>query len=161
MSLLRVWRICAVEHAAGAFSGEGARLYGGRWTAPGLPAVYCSETRALAALEILAQVDDRRRLADRAWVCLDATLPEDLLEKPARVPDSWRRYPHTQETQAFGTAWLQSARSVALRLPSALVPGEFNYLLNPAHPQFAKVRIGKPEPFSLDPRLTATRPTRG
>ncbi|MBS0663525.1 MAG: RES domain-containing protein [Verrucomicrobia bacterium] len=157
MSLLRVWRICAVEHAGAAFSGEGARRYGGRWTTPGLPAVYASESRALATLEVLAHVDDRRRLADRAWVCLEATLPAELVEKPARVPDSWRRYPQTQETQAFGTAWLRSARTVALRVPSALVPGEFNYLLNPAHPQFAKVRISPPEPFSLDPRLAARR----
>jgi RES domain-containing protein len=148
-----VWRLCAAEHAATAFSGTGARLFGGRWSVPGLPAVYCSESRALATLEVLAHVDEPGRLAGRKWVHMSAILSPELLEKPTRVPDFWRQYPHPRETQLFGSAWLREKRSPALRLPSAVVPGEFNYLLNPLHPQFDRVKIGPPEAFAFDPRL--------
>lgn len=104
-------------------------------------------------MEVLVGLDDKERLLEIPWVCIPATLVGGLLEKPAQVPLEWRQYPHNASTQAFGAEWVQSQRSVALRLPSVVVPGEFNYLLNPAHPQFAKVKVGKPEPFSFDPRL--------
>lgn len=98
-------------------------------------------------------LDDKERLTQVSWACLPVILPVQLIDKPDRVPDDWRLYPHSPTTQAFGAEWVQSQRSVALRVPSVVVPGEFNYLLNPAHPQFAKVKVGKPEPFSFDPRL--------
>jgi RES domain-containing protein len=153
MSPLTVWRLCSVEYAATAFSGAGARLYGGRWSLPGLAAAYCAESRALAALEVLAHVDDPARLAERTWCCIPASFPAALVEKPARVPNSWRSYPYTLETQRFGSDWLREGRSLALRLPSALVPGEFNFLVNPAHAEFGKAIVGQPEPFTFDPRF--------
>lgn len=153
MSRLTVWRLLCADYTASAFSGEGARLYGGRWSPRGLAAVYCSESRSLAMLEVLAHVDDPIRLSGRSWVYLSATFAEADLEKPARVPNSWRDYPYGPETQAFGAQWVTESRSLALRLPSALVPGEFNYLLNPAHPAFAKLTLGKPEPVPFDARL--------
>ena len=154
MSSLFVWRLCAAKYAATAFDGEGARLYGGRWSPKGISVNYTAESRALAVVEVLAQVDDRARLADLRWVLVSAELPEALIEKPARYPADWRQFPRTLTTQAFGESWAKEARSVALRVPSAVVPGEFNYLLNPAHPDFSRVKIAKPEPFSFDPRLT-------
>jgi len=148
-----VWRLCAAHHAAGAFSGEGAERHGGRWSPPGLPAVYTAESRALAMLEVLVHVDDPARLAGLAWVSLSASVPEGLIERPARVPEEWRALPFKPATQEYGAAWLRARRSVALRLPSVVIPGEFNYLLNPAHPDFGRVRLGPPEPFFFDPRL--------
>jgi len=148
-----VWRLCAAKYAGTAFSGLGAKLYGGRWSPPGVAVAYCSESRALAALEVLANGDDATRLCHHHWVCVAGKFPAELIEKPVRVPAAWRQYPHTQATQAFGAEWVRSARSAALRLPSALVAGEFNYLLNPAHPDFKRVKIGKPVPFFFDPRL--------
>lgn len=88
------------------------------------------------------------------WVCIPATLNLELIERADKVPREWREYPHTAATQAFGAEWVQSQRNVALRVPSTVVPGEFNYLLNPAHPGFAKVKVGKPESFFFDPRLS-------
>jgi RES domain-containing protein len=153
VSALLVWRLCAAKYARTAYSGEGAELFGGRWSPPGVAVAYCSDSRALAVVEVLANADEPDRLGAVQWIMVPAEISSELTEKPSRFPESWRHYPHTQETQTIGAQWVQAQRSVALRVPSAVVPGEFNYLLNPAHPQFTKVRVGKPEPFSFDPRL--------
>lgn len=153
MSEIQVWRLCAAEHAGTAFSGEGAKQFGGRWSFAGAPVVYCSATRSLCTLEILAHLDEPARLAMRRWVHIAATLPSACVLHPPRVPDTWRKFPHSAETQRFGTIWTQERRSVALCVPSAIVPGEFNYLLNPLHPDFAKVKVAEPEPYEFDPRL--------
>lgn len=150
---MTVWRLSAARYAATLFSGEGAKHYGGRWSPPGLAVIYCAESRSLALVEVLAGTDDVDRLFQQEWVLVPADIPEECIAKPARVPDDWRQYPHPTATQAFGAAWVQTRQSAGLRLPSVVVPGEFNYLLNPAHPDFKRVKIGKPEPFSFDPRL--------
>lgn len=153
MSSLVVWRLCAAKYASTAFDGEGARRYGGRWSPKGFRVNYTAESRALAVVEILAQVDERTRLVDLPWVLISAEFPESLVEKPARYPTDWRQFPHSRATQAFGESWLKESRTAALRIPSVVVPGEFNYLLNPAHRDFARVKIAQPEPFTFDPRL--------
>ena len=150
---MTVWRLSSARYAATVFSGEGAKHYGGRWSPPGLAVIYCAESRSLALVEVLAGIDDVERLFGQEWLLVPADLPEEGLEKPAHVPDDWRKYPHSPATQAFGAEWVQNQRSVALRVPSVVVPGEFNYLLNPAHPDFKRVKAGKPEAFSFDPRL--------
>lgn len=153
MSELTLWRLCAAKYASQAFSGEGAEMFGGRWSPPGVRVAYCAESRALAVVEVLASADDADRLTGIEWSLVPVLVPTDWVEKPARFPDTWRQFPHAPATQQVGGEWVRTRRSVALRVPSAIVPGEFNYLLNPAHPHFAKVRIGKAEPFSFDPRL--------
>ncbi len=149
---MRVWRLCRRAHAA--FDGEGARLAGGRWNRRGTPVVYVSQSLSLAALELLVHADA-------------ALLPDDLVAIPAEIPDAlsietldaadlprdWRRYPAPESLAERGTAWARAARSPALSVPSAVVPSERNFLLNPAHPDFGKIRIGKPERFALDGRL--------
>ena len=153
MSELVVWRICAARWAATAFDGEGARRFGGRWSSKGVPVVYCSESRSLAMLEVLAHVEAPELLGRSAWVMVSARLPMERVEKPARFPENWRRFPAPPETRRFGDAWITAGRSVALRVPSAVVPGEFNYVLNPGHPRFAEVKAGRPEAFAFDSRL--------
>ncbi len=153
MSEILAWRLCAARRVPWAFSGEGAARRGGRWNLPGVRVVYCAESRSLAALEVLVHADETGRLGALEWACLPAVVPEALVEKPGQVPLSWRAYPHSIETQEFGTQWIHEKRSVALRVPSAVVGGEFNFLLNPLHPDFAQVSIGKPEPFTFDPRI--------
>jgi RES domain-containing protein len=149
-----VWRLCAAKYAETAFSGDGARLYGGRWSPTGVALVYAAESRALAVVEILANVDDAEVLFDVAWVLVSAEIPTTLIDSPARLPETWRQFPHPPETQALGHAWARAKKSVVLRVPSAVVPGEFNYLLNPAHDDFKRVKFGQPASFAFDPRLT-------
>lgn len=149
---MKVWRLCKRRHTA--FDGEGARLAGGRWNRPGTAVVYTSETLSLAALELLAHGDPALLPAD--LVAIVAELPEGIA--PERVeagslPKNWRLYPAPEEIGHIGTDWARRLSSVALSVPSVLVPRERNVLLNPAHADFRSIRVGKPEPFSFDPRL--------
>lgn len=148
-----VWRLCSAKFGASAFSGEGAELYGGRWSPPGIRIAYCAESRALAVVEVLANAEEQDRLFALDWLLVSAEVAPDMVEKPARFPGNWQQYPHPRDTQLIGAEWVRARRSVALRVPSAVVPGEFNYLLNPAHPHYARLRIGQPQPFTFDPRL--------
>jgi RES domain-containing protein len=153
VSVLTVWRLCTAKYAATAYDGEGARLYGGRWSPKGVALTYTAESRALAIVEVLANTEEPKQLSLVPWVFIAAEFPPDLIEKPARVPEDWRQFPRSTTTQEFGATWAKEQRSVVLRVPSAVVPGEFNFLLNPRHPDFKRVKIGKPETFSFDPRL--------
>lgn len=154
MSEVLAWRLCATNRTPWAFLGEGSARRGGRWNQPGVRIVYCAESRSLAALEVLVHTDDAARLGAIDWTCIPATIPSELVEKPSRFPASWRHYPHTPETREFGTQWAHEKRSAALRVPSVVVSGEFNYLLNPLHPDFGQVKIGEAERFTFDPRLS-------
>lgn len=153
MSRVTVWKLCQKRHAADAFSGKGSRLFGGRWSPAGLRIAYSSESRSLAALEVLVNVRDPGLLFAQPWAILPATIPTDLIEHPRRVSENWRATPYGSETQAFGSEWAKAERSVALQVPSSVVLGEFNYLLNPDHPDFSKIEIGAFAPFELDSRI--------
>ena len=155
VSTQRLWRLCRDVHATKAFSGEGPFRYGGRWNPPGIPVVYCAESRSLAAMEILVHQLGTEVFKASRWVVISAEVPENLIEKPTRVPEAWRGQSPVPSVQEFGATWLRERRSAVLRVPSAVVLGEFNYLLNPAHADFAKVVVGKPELFSFDSRLKA------
>ena len=146
------WRIVKRKHAATAFSGRGAADHGGRWNSRGVPVVYASGNKSLAALESLVHLNPPVRFKYVAIrVKFDAALVEIFPVKS--LPTGWRREPPPPSTQAIGDAWVRAGRSAVLELPSVIVSGEPNYLLNPAHPGFKKISIGKPEPFAFDPRL--------
>ena len=128
--------------------------------------VYASESRALAALEQLVHLH-RNRLPPH-FVCFPVDVPDDLAMISVRaqeLPAGWRRHPGPVELQDIGTRWASSRESVCLAVPSAVVPGEHNYLLNPRHPAFDRLTIGHPEPFEFDERLAGAgrggRRTRG
>lgn len=153
MNTLRLWRLCRETHAASTFSGEGAFRYGGRWSPPGLAVVYCAESRSLAAMEVLVHHLGTEIFKLTRWTMTAASVPEFIIEKPARVPKDWRELPPVADVQGFGAEWARAARSAVLRVPSSVVLGEFNYLLNPAHADFTKISIGKPETFDFDSRF--------
>jgi RES domain-containing protein len=151
---MRVWRICKAELAATAFTGEGAILYGGRWHHAGTPVVYCSESRALAALEQLVHLH-RNRLPSN-FVCFGVDIPDGLAIREVRreeLPADWRRQPGPSELRDVGTRWAESGETVVLQVPSAVVPEEHNFLLNPRHPEFVRLTISGSEPFAFDERL--------
>jgi RES domain-containing protein len=146
------WRIVKEKHAATAFSGEGAAKTGGRWNSRGVPAVYASGTKALTALETLVHLNP---LVLFKYVVFRLQFDDALIENVPlnRLPAEWRVEPPPPSTKAVGDAWVREKRSAVLALPSVIIPGEFNYLLNPAHPAFKRIAIGKPERFAFDPRL--------
>ncbi len=153
MNIFVIWRLTPQRHEREAFTGEGAALYGGRWNFPDTPLIYCAESRSLAALEVLANIRDPKIHFTQPWVTIPAEIAGDMIEKPGKLPENWQANRYSIETQRFGQDWVRTQRSVVLCVPSVIVTGEFNYLLNPAHPDFKRVKIGKPEPFSFDPRL--------
>jgi RES domain-containing protein len=147
------WRIVKTSRVAAAFDGEGARLYGGRWNSPGTAMVYTSESVALAALELLVHLQSSPLLA--RYSVIPARFDEDLVEPvdPASLPRGWNAHPAPVRLQEIGDRWVAQGRSAVLRVPSAVVPTERNFLLNPAHTGFAKVEIGAPIAFAFDPRF--------
>ena len=147
------WRIVKSRYAADAFNGEGARLYGSRWTSRGRRAVSASASAALAILEVLVHLEAPAILP--AYMLIPITIPDDAIQRidPAELPPDWREYPPPARLQELGDAWLDAGITPVLQVPSAIVPAEFNFVLNPAHPAFARIRIGQPRPYSFDPRL--------
>ena len=150
----RVWRITTARHAERAFDGEGARLYGGRWNHSGTPLVYTSWTLSLCALEYFVHLEPA--MAPRSLVAIQAEIPADLrIEslEASSLPADWRTYPAPDSLKDLGSAWARKKEAAALSVPSAVIPYERNVLLNPAHPDFPRIRIHPAEPFAFDPRM--------
>ncbi len=149
----RSWRIVKQHFRDGAFSGEGALLYGGRWNSPGRPVVYTAEHASLAVLEILAHLEFAAIISD--YVLIQTEFDEALLEVivPKQLPRDWRIYPAPQSLRAIGDQWLEEMRSAVLSVPSVIVPVERLYLFNPLHAEFKKIVIGEPQEFPFDIRL--------
>jgi RES domain-containing protein len=152
--MIRAFRLCKTRHMAAAFTGEGARLNGGRWNSPGKAVVYTASSLSLATLEVLVHLEDPEVFGKLfSWVSLE--IPPDLVEtqKPASLPFGWNDDESSRISRAIGETWLGSMRSAVLAVPSVVTPGEWNYLLNPAHPDFPQILIDTPQPFRPDPRL--------
>jgi RES domain-containing protein len=149
---IRAWRIVKRNHIATAFDGEAARNAGGRWNSPGSAVVYTASSLPLAALEVLVHLPRESILAK--FVSIPVDFDEGLITwLEAAPPPDWRDYPAPVSTMTIGDEWLRSRASPVLRVPSVIIPGENNFLLDPAHADFAKLSIGKPEDFRFDPRL--------
>jgi RES domain-containing protein len=150
---MRAFRIVKKKHALTAFSGEGARAYGGRWNLPGIPMVYAAQTRALAALESLAHFGGAERRIEFVTFALE--FPDKLAAQldAAFLPRDWRSPEPGPSTQKLGSEWQRSRRSAVLVVPSVLVPQEHCVLVNPEHPDIDKILISYPEPFAFDARL--------
>jgi RES domain-containing protein len=151
--VLTAWRIVKARHAATAFDGEGARLLGGRWNSPGLPVVYTAGSAPLAALEMLAHLGKTSLLSAYSVIACAFEKRIVLRLDRKRLPRDWRSYPARPELQLVGDAWLKDGTSAVLEVPSAIMPSESNYLLNPAHADFRSIRIDDPTPFEFDLRL--------
>ncbi|NBB86658.1 MAG: RES domain-containing protein [Bacteroidetes bacterium] len=148
-----VWRITHARYRETAFSGAGARQYGGRFNSRGVPAVYTSESLALALVETLVGLTDVADL--QHYLFFRADLPEHQLTSvsPDDLPDAWDAHPPPQRTQALGDRWVTQRHSLVLRVPSVVVPYSYNYVLNPKHPAFPNVTIHETERLPVDPRI--------
>lgn len=147
-----VWRLTLKQHTAP--DGEGARRYGGRWNKPGTPVVYTSGTLSLAALEYLVHVDSD--ILPDALVSVKATIPDSLRIETldsANLPADWKDKIIPVSLQQLGTDWATRAKSPVLKVPSVVIEDEWNYVLNPLHPDFLKISWDAGRGFSFDRRL--------
>jgi RES domain-containing protein len=153
--LIRTWRIVHQRNAETAFSGEGSRKRGGRWNGRGFRAVYVADSLALATLEILVHAVPYEAL--ERFVCIPALIPEHLITeiKAEELPSGWRSDPALQQLQDIGNKWIGNNRFAVLKVPSAVIPIEFNYVINPMHATFKQIKIGAAEQHTFDNRLSA------
>ncbi len=147
------YRICRRAHRA--LDGEGARLYGGRWNTAGRPVIYCSSSRALAALELLVHVDVQD--APRDLYVLEVSVPDAAIDRldVKRLPATWARVPEHATCRTAGDAWRAAGKTLALLVPSAPAAEEWNLLINPVHPRFGQVKLKRQRKFTFDPRIFA------
>lgn len=135
-------------------SGYGAFLFGGRWNLRGRALLYTAEARSLAVMEVLVHLTSEELPDDMYLLTVDvpdATSRAELAV--ADLPPEWRRTGQPPPTALLGDAWLAAGATLGLRVPSVVVPDEHNLLLNPAHPEFAQVRVLDAQPFRFDERL--------
>lgn len=151
--IIHAWRLVREARADDTFSGEGARLYGGRWNPHGLLATYLSATRSLAALEVL--VHQAEHVPTGRFLFFEVLFPEHFVTtiSPADLEADWRSYPPRNSTVTLGGNWLKARTTPVLRVPSIMIPEESNYLINPEHPRAEEVQIGNPRPFTFDSRF--------
>jgi RES domain-containing protein len=153
---MRAFRLSRATYPT--YDGEGARRVGGRWNSKGTRVLYMSENRSLAVLEILVHLS--ASIPDK-YVLGAAEIPDDVaVEVVAErdLPPSWATLePREQfQTRGIGDDWVRQQRSAILSVPS-VVAGERNYVLNPAHPEFARIKLADLVPFRFDIRLFGPR----
>jgi RES domain-containing protein len=150
---MRVYRIASTRHIRD-LSGTGARLYGGRWNRRGTALLYTSESRSLATVEILVHLSMPEVPAGLSIATLE--IPDDIRAdeiRPSSLPRDWREHPAPAALVDLGTKWARASRHLLLRVPSAVVEGEFNVLINPAHPDMPRVKVVRVERYRMNSRL--------
>ena len=135
-------------------SGRGAEKAGGRWNSKGTAMVYTSESRALCTTEIA--VHTPLGILPLDYVIIAIEIPKAMAIEELEIdvlPEDWKSLPHSHSTQEIGDSFVITEKFAVLRVPSAVVQGEYNYLLNPSHKDFKKIKVKLIEPFDFDERL--------
>ncbi len=156
MALLTGWRIAHPRFSSSPtqmLSGLGASQYGGRWNSPGTLMVYLGSTLSIAALELLANLDAKSVLDQ--YNRLQVQFPPEVVRhyNIDDLPDNWAAPTMASSVQEAGDNWAKSMDSLILQVPSAIIPSESNFLLNPIHPDIGHLVFGDISPFRFDPRL--------
>jgi RES domain-containing protein len=151
--MICAWRIVHPQRLLTALTGEPASRHPGRWNHFGIPMIYTASSQALAALEILVHADMESLKID--YVAINIKFDGSLLQQLTfeSLPQGWDSTPAVAATKDLGTRWANSLESAVLSVPSAVIKREVNYLINPLHPDFAKIKRSNPEVFVFDPRL--------
>lgn len=151
---MRVYHLIKTKFAEDLLYSQGAKHYGGRWNSKGKAALYAGDSISLAALELLVHLHRSEIL--NHYVPATIELPDKAvmtLDTHALPPD-WRGDPTPMSIQTLGDEWLLSHQSLALAVPSTIVPQQYNLVINPEHSGFALLaRSIKSEPFVFDRRL--------
>lgn len=148
-----VFRLAKSKYS-GDLSGKGAEKTGGRWNSKGTALVYTSESRALCTAEIA--VHTQLGILPKEFVLVTIEIPDELKIHELSIkhlPSDWNSIPHSGTTQELGDTFVKVNNFAVMKVPSAVVPGDFNYLINPDHPDSNKIKIMKKETFSFDQRL--------
>ena len=149
-----VYRILRRAYSKKPLDGEGAYRFGGRWSSPGVRLAYTAEHLSLAIIEYFVHLDADDLPED--LVLVRAAVPDSIsrVSVPvARLPRNWRATPPPPELARIGDDFIRNRQSSILIVPSALAPMESNWLINPRHPEFRKIRVSPPERFHYDPRF--------
>jgi len=157
---MRVYRIERKKHLNTTLKGIGAALTDGyRWNSLNTYLVYTAESRALATLEISVHLDLSEDLpSDRYYVEIDVPDEVEILElKIGSLPKNWDAKPPIPDTQHIGDDFVRENSAAILKAPSSIVPPEFNYLINPNHPDAKKISVISTDPLKFDKRLKSTR----
>jgi RES domain-containing protein len=152
---VRVWRICRKPFTSDTLAGRGGLFTSGRWHTVGRTIVYTSQSLALAALEVLVQVD--RDLVPSDLIQVEIDIPEDLDIRQIDIkelPKNWKSYPAPPALQERGNSWRAEGLTPVLQVPSSLIPEEANFLINPQHENAHRVKITSTKRFAYDSRLT-------
>jgi RES domain-containing protein len=150
---MRIWRICKARYADEAFSGMGARRFGGRWNTPGVPMVYASSSLALAAIELFVHLEPNLQPDD--LVSIAATLPAEepaLRLGPDQLPVGWWT-DDFEPLRVLGDKWIREKSSLAVEVPSAALRMEWNVLVNPQHSAITEIKVEEPQLFHFDARM--------
>ena len=149
---MRVYRI-AKEQYIKDLSGEGSRLYGGRWNNKGTRIIYTAESRSLATVEYLVHVP--LQIIPRDLYIAEIDVPDVEIEivEASSLETNWQDYPSPKSIRDTGDTWQRDKKALLLRVPSAVIKNEWNILVNPEHRQFHKVKIASIESYSFDVRL--------
>ena len=150
---MKIYRIAKQIHLTD-ITGEGARLFGGRWNKRGYNMLYASEYLSLSVLEFLVHLD--YQFINKDFGFIEIELPKNAVitkVKPNILRQDWRHNPTLSFTQDYGTDWLLSHKSLVLKVPSAVLPNESNFLINPNHKQFSEVKIMRKSILDIDPRV--------
>lgn len=152
---MRVYRVSNTRFARD-LSGEGARLHGGRWNHIGTACLYTSQSRSLAVLELSVNVS--RASVLRYLSMVEIEIPDDMLELDvAALPGNWREAPAPASTKDFGSDLMNKNEHVIIKIPSSVIPEEFNYLINPKHTLAGECRIIEIKEFTYDIRIKSDR----
>lgn len=139
---------------AGDLTGKGAEISGGRWNSKGTAMVYTSESRALCTTEVAVHTPLGNVPLDYVLVSID--IPEDITIQElqlSEIPSDWKSFPHSHSTQEIGDNFVNSGKSAVMKVPSAVVQGDHNYLINPNHKESVQIKFISSEPFSFDQRM--------
>ncbi len=154
--MIRVYRILRKRYAKAPLDGEGAYRFGGRWSSPGTRLAYTAEHLSLAMLEYLVHIDPSDPPKDLVVVAADVPdAVSRVVVSARRLPGNWRRVPAPPNLTAIGDSFVAERESAILVVPSALVPSEANWLINPQHPEFKEIRAHPAEEFDYDARFFA------
>lgn len=151
--MITAFRIAKKKYARQPLAGLGGLEVGGRWHHKGEPIVYCAQSLSLAALELFVHFGKRADAIALVSIAID--IPAELIVSVShgKLPKNRREVPAPAATADLGAEWIRHGRSAVLRVPSAICPGECNYLINPAHPKCTRIRTRPPAAFSFDARM--------